>query len=64
MAYIIYCDESAGKGIKYSDFFGGCILNSTNQFEITKALEEKKEELSLKSIYITCPIRLILEIRI
>jgi hypothetical protein len=32
MAYIIYCDESADKGEKFRDFFGGCIINSKDQY--------------------------------
>ena len=47
MTFIIYCDESADKGPKYSDFFGGCIVNSKNVNDITKALEKKKKELNL-----------------
>lgn len=47
MAYIIYCDESSNKGIKYSDFFGGCMIDSRDQFELTQALEHKKAELNL-----------------
>jgi len=45
MEYIIYCDESASKGAKYSDFFGGCIINSTDLLEVTSALDRKKDEL-------------------
>lgn len=47
LAYIIYCDESADKGEKYCDFFGGCIIDSSDQFEIVQALEAKKKELNL-----------------
>lgn len=47
MAYLIYCDESADHGPKYSDFFGGCIINSKYQNEIIKALNNKKLELNL-----------------
>ena len=46
MAYIIYCDESADTGIKYRDFFGGCIINSADQYEIIQALQAKKDELN------------------
>ena len=49
MAYILYCDESSEKGKKYSDFFGGCIIDSKDQFELTQALEHKKSELNLKA---------------
>lgn len=49
MTYILYCDESSDKGIKYSDFFGGCIIDSKDQFELTQALEHKKSDLNLKA---------------
>lgn len=47
MAYIIYCDESSDKGPKFCDFFGGCIINSRDQYELTQALKKKKTELHL-----------------
>jgi hypothetical protein len=47
VTYIIYCDESADKGPKYCDFFGGCIINSEDEHEIRTALEAKKKELNL-----------------
>ena len=49
MAYILYCDESSDKGIKYSDFFGGCMIDSKDQFELTQVLEHKKAELHLSA---------------
>lgn len=48
MAYIIYCDESADKGEKFRDFFGGCIIDSKDQYELVKSLEEKKKQLNLE----------------
>ena len=48
MAYIIYCDESSDKGEKYCDFFGGCMINSADQHELTVTLEQKKKELHLE----------------
>ena len=48
MAYIIYCDESSDKGEKYRDFFGGCMIDSRDQFALTKALKSKKKELNLE----------------
>ena len=48
MAYIIYCDESADKGEKFRDFFGGCIIDSKDQFELIQALEKKKKALNLE----------------
>lgn len=47
MVYILYCDESSDKGTKYGDFFGGCMIQSSNIYRVTKALEEKKVELNL-----------------
>ena len=47
MAYIIYCDESSDKGSKFCDFFGGCMIDSRDQYELTQALEQKKRELHL-----------------
>jgi len=49
LAIILYCDESSDKGTKYSDFFGGCIIDSKDQFALTQALEHKKSELNLKA---------------
>lgn len=47
MAYIIYCDESSDKGSKFCDFFGGCMIDSRDQFELTQALDQKKRDLHL-----------------
>lgn len=47
MEYILYCDESSSEGPKYSDFFGGCIINSTYLREVEDALNAKKEALNL-----------------
>lgn len=49
MTYIIYCDESSDHGVKFSDFFGGCIINSADQHEVISGLEAKKLSLNLKS---------------
>lgn len=46
MEYILYCDESAGSGPKYSDFFGGCIVSSENLHPVINAMNAKKEELN------------------
>lgn len=48
MEYILYCDESSDKGIKYGDFFGGSIVSSKHLREVTEVLENKKIELNLK----------------
>ena len=47
MAYIIYCDESDDKGEKFRDFFGGCMIDSRDQYELITALDEKKASLNL-----------------
>ena len=47
MEYIIYCDESSSEGVKFSDFFGGCIISSKDLRSVTEALEDKKRELNL-----------------
>lgn len=47
MEYIVYCDESASYGDKYSDFFGGCIVSASKLPEISQALINKKNELNL-----------------
>lgn len=49
MVYIIYCDESSDKGEKFEDFFGGCIINSKDQYEVISKLEQKKAELNLNA---------------
>lgn len=49
MTYIIYCDESSEHGGKFGDFFGGCIINSKDLYEVTTALEERKKELNLNN---------------
>ena len=49
MTYILYCDESADHGEKFSDFFGGCIIDSVNQNDIVSALENKKKQLNLNA---------------
>jgi len=41
MEYVIYCDESLGRGQYYSDFFGGALTKSCD-FETIKAALEKK----------------------
>ena len=47
MEYILYCDESGQKGPKYSDFFGGCLISSKHLNDVTRALDDKKQELRL-----------------
>jgi hypothetical protein len=44
--YIIFCDESVGKGKYYSNFYGGLIVGSSQYERITRKLNEKKRELN------------------
>jgi hypothetical protein len=48
MEYVIYCDESLGKGQYYSDFFGGALVKSCDFEPAKAALEALKTELNLK----------------
>lgn len=47
MTYFLYCDESSDKGVKYGDFFGGCIIKSSDLYEVETALNQKKQQLNL-----------------
>lgn len=47
MEYIIYCDESSSDGPKFSDFFGGCMVNSKDLHIVEDALNAKERELNL-----------------
>ena len=47
MEYIIYCDESVGKGKYYSNFFGGALVQNTDYDQIKIALDTRKQELNL-----------------
>lgn len=47
--YTIYCDESAKKGKKFANFYGGAILKSSDTEAISKLLNEKKDELNLNA---------------
>lgn len=47
MEYIIYCDESVGKGKYYSNFFGGALVQSQDYELIKQALNARKLELNL-----------------
>ena len=50
MEYILYRDESSSDGSKYSDFFGGCIINSAHLKSVEDALNAKKEGSSGTSV--------------
>ena len=45
--YLLYCDESVEKGIYYSDFYGGALLDSKHFEHVVKTLNLKKEQLNL-----------------
>lgn len=47
MEYIIYCDESVGKGKYYSNFFGGVLVQSKDFDLIKQTLDEKKQSLNI-----------------
>ena len=47
MEYILYCDESKANGRKFSDFFGGCLVDGRYVHEIEETLNNKKRELNL-----------------
>ena len=47
MEYIIYSDESISRGEYFSDFFGGVLVRSRDIYEVTTAIEAKKQELNL-----------------
>ena len=49
MEYIIYCDESVGKGRLYSNFFGGALVQSPDFDTVKEALDGKKKDLGLTS---------------
>ena len=49
MEYVIYCDESLGKGQYYSDFFGGALVKSCDFEGAKAALESRKAELNLNN---------------
>jgi hypothetical protein len=44
--YIIYCDESETKGRKFSNFYGGALIDSDNVDAVRSALSAKKTELN------------------
>ena len=47
MEYILYCDESTGKGRYYSDFYGGVLVNLSDFDEIRSVLEDQKIKFGL-----------------
>lgn len=59
MEFVLLCDESAEKGKKYGDFFGGCLVNGKDITAINEALNLKKSELhffgELKWTKVTMP---------
>ena len=49
MDYIIYCDESSSQGERYTDFFGGCLVDGRYINQIVRELNSKKQDLNLKN---------------
>ena len=49
MEYVIYCDESLGKGQYYSDFFGGALVKSSDFENVKAILESHKAALNLNN---------------
>lgn len=49
MEYIIYCDESSSKGEKFTDFYGGCIVDGRYVNQIISELENRKLALNLNN---------------
>ena len=47
MEYIIYCDESDGRGSYYSNFYGGALIQSKDLLEVESCLKQRKLELNL-----------------
>ena len=45
--YLIYADESHRKGKYFSNFYGGTLIDYTEQEKISNKLNNKKEELGL-----------------
>ena len=45
--FIIYADESVTKGAKFSNFYGGCIVTSTDAPGVSARLDERKRSLNL-----------------
>lgn len=45
--YIIFCDESEGKGKFYSNFFGGVLVEASKQEAIEAELQQVKNELNI-----------------
>ncbi len=46
MHYIIYCDESKGKGAFYSNFYGGVIIKAADRERIEAKLRDAQSEIS------------------
>jgi hypothetical protein len=45
--YIIYCDESETRGRKFSNFYGGALVDSDHIDEVREAIKRKKHDLNL-----------------
>lgn len=49
LEYILYCDESSAHGERYTDFFGGCIVEAGRQQAISEILNQKKADLGINA---------------
>lgn len=49
LEYTIYCDESISKGKYYSDFYGGCLIETKNLEKVNSALIKIKKEKHLNA---------------
>lgn len=49
MEYILYCDESSAQGERYTDFFGGCMIQAGRQQAISDTLNQKKTDLGMNA---------------
>lgn len=45
LEYVIYCDESLERGEYFSNFYGGCLVRSTDIDRVKAVLSDKKDEL-------------------
>lgn len=47
--YIIYCDESESKGRRFSNFYGGALVDSDNITSVTADLAQKKKDFNFSA---------------
>jgi hypothetical protein len=46
---ILYCDESDDKGVFYSHFYGGALIQAKDQQELDRLLNQKKNDLNISA---------------